>query len=46
VAKLFAREFNLPELTLRQWLITGLRQLEMKDSEHRPTRIAARRKKP
>ncbi len=46
VARFFAREFGLPqaELTLRQWLITGLRELEMKDTEHNPTRIAARKK--
>lgn len=46
VARFFGREFGLPELTLRQWLITGLRELEIKDTEHGPTRIAARRKKP
>lgn len=46
VARFFGAIYGLKTLTLRQWLITGLRELEMKSSEHGCTRIAARRKKP
>lgn len=53
-AKFFATLYPLNALTLRQWLITGLRDLEIRHTEQsapphaRPpasTRIAARRKK-
>lgn len=46
VARFLSTTTGAPALKLRQWLITGLRDLQMKGSEHRPTRIAARRKKP
>lgn len=45
VARFFGLKFGLPELTLRHWLITGLRELEIKESEHRSKRMAARRKR-
>lgn len=46
VAQFFGTTYNLKPLTLRQWLITGLRYHEIQKTEHRPTRIAARKKKP
>ncbi|MBX2993038.1 MAG: helix-turn-helix transcriptional regulator [Bacteroidetes bacterium] len=46
VAQFFGTAYNLKPLTLRQWLITGLRYHEMEQTEHGPTRIAARKKKP
>jgi hypothetical protein len=46
VAQFFGTKYGLPPLTLRQWLITGLRDREMKNTEHDPARIAARKKKP
>lgn len=46
VAQFFSTKYPLQALTLRQWLITGLRDLEIKKTEHSPTRVAARKKKP
>lgn len=46
VAQFFSAKYGLNALMLRQWLITGLRELEMKNTEHSSTRIAARKKKP
>jgi len=53
VALFFGERYRAATLTLRQWLITGLRDVEMRRAEqaspHKPppasTRIAARRKK-
>lgn len=46
VAKFFGTKYGMPPLTLRQWLITGLRVREMRNTKHDPARIAARKKKP
>jgi predicted DNA-binding protein (UPF0251 family) len=46
VSQFFAARYGVNALRMRQWLITGLRELEMKNTEHTSSRIAARKKKP
>lgn len=45
VAQFFNSEYRIPALTLRQWLITGLRDCELRASEQGTVRLAARSKK-